>query len=64
MFLIQMLPWLIIACLLGVVIGLIGGMHISSSLFQRHHQETQSQPLVYQRSPTRYLDDDHYGRRR
>jgi len=62
----QMLPWLLIALLFGIVVGLIAGTHIGSSLLHRHVQATQVQtrPLGgYQRIPSRYLDDDPYGER-
>ncbi|GCF07348.1 MptD family putative ECF transporter S component [Dictyobacter arantiisoli] len=59
----QMLPWLIIACLVGVIAGLIIGTYVGSSLLQRHEKAAQPQPLTYPQGPTRYLDDDHYDRR-
>jgi len=62
-----MMPWLIIAGLVGLVVGLISGTFIASSLLQRysHHvQSTQTQPQPhYPRVQTRYLDDDEYMRR-
>lgn len=72
-----MLPWLIIACLLGVVLGLIIGIYIASSLVQRHYRhfltgQAPTQPLSaqpisgYRRSPAPglYLDDEPFGRPR
>ncbi|GCF08087.1 hypothetical protein [Dictyobacter arantiisoli] len=67
-----MLPWLIIACLVGVVLGLVIGIYIASSLVQRHYHHFQSvqtqpsaQPLSgYRRAPVQYLDDEPFGRLR
>jgi hypothetical protein len=62
----QILPWLIIAALIGVVLGLVIGIYIASSPVQRyyHHfqamqSQARTQPLSTSgRKPVRYLDDE------